>query len=147
MRWLPMIFFLFVAAQAFSSRDGIPPETISVIMRLRWQKARRLGRPLPAAKSVNISYPYFMLCLLAASFHSSEDEIVPFSDSRRLYVRAHDPKELVEIHGSHREAFVKSFDTYYDKIEHFVFGPVKDKPTESSSSTETNLPASKEPTP
>ena len=74
MRWLPMIFFLFVAAQAFSSRDGIPPETISVIMRLRWQKARRLGRPLPAAKSVNISYPYFMLCLLAASFHSSEDE-------------------------------------------------------------------------
>jgi len=74
MRWLPMIFFLFVAAQAFSSRDGIPPETISVIMRLRWQKARRLGRPLPAAKSVNISYPYFMLCLLAASFHSSEEE-------------------------------------------------------------------------
>jgi hypothetical protein len=73
-RWLPMIFFLFVAAQAFSSREGIPPETISVIMRLRWQKARRLGRPLPAAKSVNISYPYFMLCLLAASFHSSEDE-------------------------------------------------------------------------
>ena len=73
-RWLPMIFFLFMAAQAFSSREGIPPETISMIMRLRWQKARRLGRPLPAAKSMDISYPYFMLCLLAASFHSSEDE-------------------------------------------------------------------------
>ncbi len=73
-RWLPMIFFLFVAAQAFSSREGIPPETISVILRLRWQKARRLGRPLPVAQSVNISYPYFMLCLFAASFHSSEDE-------------------------------------------------------------------------
>jgi hypothetical protein len=74
MRWLPMIFFLFLAAQAYSSREGIPPETISVIMRLRWQKARKLGRPLPAAKSVDISYPYFMLCLLAASFHASEDE-------------------------------------------------------------------------
>ena len=73
-RWLPMIFFLFIAAQAFSSREGIPPETISVIMRLRWQKARKLGRPLPAARSVNISYPYFMLCLFAASFHSSEDQ-------------------------------------------------------------------------
>jgi hypothetical protein len=73
-RWLPMIFFLFVAAQAFSSRGGIPLETISVIMRLRWQKARRLGRPLPAVRSVDISYPYFMLCLLAASFHSSEGE-------------------------------------------------------------------------
>jgi protein-glutamine gamma-glutamyltransferase len=72
-RWLPMIFFLFVAAQAFSSRDGIPAETISVIMRLRWQKARKLGHPLPVARSVNISYPYFLLCLFAASFHSSED--------------------------------------------------------------------------
>ena len=73
-RWLPMIFFLFVAAQAFSSREGIPPETISLILRLRWQKARKLGRPLPAAQSVDISYPYFMLCLLAASFQSSEDD-------------------------------------------------------------------------
>jgi protein-glutamine gamma-glutamyltransferase len=72
-RWLPMIFFLFVAAQAFSTREGIPAETISVIMRLRWQKARKLGRPLPVTRSVNVSYPYFMLCLVAASFHSSED--------------------------------------------------------------------------
>ena len=73
-RWLPMIFFLFVAAQAFSSREGIPPETISVILRLRWQKARRLGQALPPTRNVKISYPYFMMCLFAASFHSSEDE-------------------------------------------------------------------------
>jgi hypothetical protein len=73
-RWLPMIFFLFLAAQAYSSRDGIPPETISVIMRLRWQRARKLGQPLPAARSVNVSYPYFIMCLFAASFHNSEDE-------------------------------------------------------------------------
>ena len=72
-RWLPMIFFLFVAAQAFSSRDGIPPETISAILRVRWQKARKLGRVLPPARSINVSYPYFILCLFAASFHSSED--------------------------------------------------------------------------
>jgi hypothetical protein len=74
MRWLPMIFFLFVAAQAFGSRGGVLQETISVILRLRWQRARRLGRPLPAAGSVDVSYPYFMLCLLATSFHTSEDE-------------------------------------------------------------------------
>ena len=73
-RWLPMIFFLFVTAQAFSSRQGVPPETISLILRLRWQRARQLGRPLPAARSVDVSYPYFMLCLLAASFHTSERE-------------------------------------------------------------------------
>ena len=73
-RWLPMIFFLFLAAQAFSSCEGIPPETISVILRLRWQKARKLGQSLPVARSVNVSYPYFMMCLFSASFHSSEDE-------------------------------------------------------------------------
>ena len=73
-RWLPMIFFLFLAAQTYSSREGIPPETISVILRLRWQKARKLGRPLPATRSVDISYPYFMLCLLAASFHTRDDQ-------------------------------------------------------------------------
>ena len=49
-------------------------------------------------------------------FHSSDDELVPFRDSRRLFVLAHEPKELVEIHGTHHDAFVKSFDTYYDKI-------------------------------
>ena len=74
MRWLPMIFFLFMAAQAFSSREGVPAETISVILRLRWQRARRLGRALPAAQNVDISYPYFVLCLFAASFHPWEDQ-------------------------------------------------------------------------
>ncbi len=74
LRWLPMIFFLFMAAQAFSSREGIPGETISVILRLRWQKAKRLGRALPAATNINISYPYFVLCLFAASFHPGDDE-------------------------------------------------------------------------
>jgi len=73
-RWLPMIFFLFMAAQAFSSREGVPPETISVITRLRWQKARKLGQTLPGAQSVDISYPYFVLCLFAASFHPREDQ-------------------------------------------------------------------------
>ena len=74
MRWLPMIFFLFMAAQAFSSREGVPPETISVILRVRWQRARRLGQTLPAARNVDISFPYFMLCLFAASFHPREDQ-------------------------------------------------------------------------
>jgi protein-glutamine gamma-glutamyltransferase len=73
-RLLPMIFFLFVAAQAYSSRQGIAPETISLILRLRWQKARKLGLPLAPAPGVDVTYPYFMMCLLATSFHTSEDE-------------------------------------------------------------------------
>ena len=79
--------------------------------------------------------------------HSSDDELVPFNDSRRLYVLAHDPKELVEIHGSHRDAFVKSFDTYYDKIDQFVHGEFKDKTADTVSSTQISATASKEPTP
>ncbi len=72
-RWLPMIFFLFIASQAFSSREGIPLTTISLILRRRWNKARTLGTPLPAARIVNVSYPYFAACLFAASIHTSED--------------------------------------------------------------------------
>jgi len=73
MRWLPMIFFLFIAAQAYSGRAGIPLETVSLILRRRWKKARRLGLPPPASKPVDVSYLYFALCLFAASIHASED--------------------------------------------------------------------------
>ena len=72
-RWLPMIFFLFVAAQTFSTREGVPLQVISLIMRRRWKKARQLGQPLPYARSVNISYPYFALCLAAGAVHQAQD--------------------------------------------------------------------------
>jgi hypothetical protein len=74
-RWLPMIFFFFIAAQVFSSREGIPLETISLILRLRWRRARKAGLPLPPTRTVNISYPYFILCLFAASARSREDSL------------------------------------------------------------------------
>ena len=43
-RWLPMMFFLFMAAQSFSAREGVPLETISFILQWRWKKARKLGQ-------------------------------------------------------------------------------------------------------
>jgi len=72
-RWLPMIFFLFVAAQTFSSRGGVPLQVISLIMRRRWKKAKQRGQALHFARSVNISYPYFALCLAAATVHQAQD--------------------------------------------------------------------------
>ncbi len=72
-RWLPMVFCLFIAAQVYSSRDGIPLETISMILRRRWKRARKLGQAPPASRSVDVSYPYFALCLFAASIHPAED--------------------------------------------------------------------------
>ncbi len=72
-RWLPMIFFPFLAAQTFSTRDSVPLTTISLILQRRWRKAKRLGQPAPAARAFNVGYPYFCATLLAASFHPSDD--------------------------------------------------------------------------
>ena len=79
--------------------------------------------------------------------HSADDDVVSFNDSRRLCALAHEPKELVEIHGTHRDAFVHSFDLYYDKVSHFILDQPKGKIADSSISTETAAPASKVPTP
>ena len=72
-RWLPMVFFPFVAAQIFSSREKIPLTAISLILRRRWKQARKLGRPLPPGRSLNVSYPYFVMSLFSASIHPGAD--------------------------------------------------------------------------
>lgn len=72
-RWLPMIFFPFLAAQLFSTRESIPLTMISLILRRRWKKAKQAGKPAPAARNVNIGYAYFAGTLLAASIHAAEN--------------------------------------------------------------------------
>src|SRR5262249_8535893 len=57
----------------FSVRQKVPLHTISTLVRLRWKKARRLGQPWPSDHSVDISFPYFALCILGAAAHASED--------------------------------------------------------------------------
>jgi hypothetical protein len=66
-RWQPMFLFLFVAAQTFSTREKIPIFTIS--RWLKWQR-RKINAP---AGNVNVSYPYFIVCLFSASVHSNEN--------------------------------------------------------------------------
>jgi transglutaminase-like putative cysteine protease len=73
-RWLPMVFFPFIAAQTFSTREAIPLETISLIMRRRWKKARASGQTL-ASRTAYISYPYFAVCLFAAAIHKADDTL------------------------------------------------------------------------
>lgn len=72
-RWIPMIFFLFIAAQAFSVRQEVPLHVISLILQRRWKKAKKSGRPMPAAQGVDVAYPYFALCLFAASVHRNQN--------------------------------------------------------------------------
>src|SRR4029077_17249160 len=65
--------FFFMAAQAYSGRAEIPLSTISLILRRRWKKAVRRGERPPPSPTLNVSYPYFAVCLFAASIHGSED--------------------------------------------------------------------------
>ena len=44
--------------------------------------------------------------------HSANDDIVPFEFGRQLYETANEPKQFVEIFGSHNDGFILSGDTY-----------------------------------
>lgn len=74
MRWLPMIFFPFLAAQTFSTREAIPLTIISLIARRRWKKSTHAENASPQAQlNFHIGYPYFAATLFASSFHAAED--------------------------------------------------------------------------
>ena len=66
-RWLPMVMFLLAAAQVFGNREKIP------LAALARRRSRQVPKPNEAApeSGVNFCYPYFLLCLFSASFHSS----------------------------------------------------------------------------
>jgi len=70
-QWLPMFLFLFVAAQTFSTRERIPLTAVSIISRWRSLQDQKHGHG-PAGRSVNVSYPYFIVCLFSAGIHSNE---------------------------------------------------------------------------
>ena len=54
LRWLPMIFFLFVAAQAFSSRQAVPLAAMSLLLRRRWKKLRAKQRGTGQASALPV---------------------------------------------------------------------------------------------
>ncbi|HUE37297.1 MAG TPA: transglutaminase domain-containing protein, partial [Candidatus Acidoferrum sp.] len=70
LQWQPMFLFVFVVAQTFSTREKIPLTAISLISRWRSRQDQKNGET-PAGISVNISYPYFIVCLFSASFHAN----------------------------------------------------------------------------
>jgi len=70
LRWLPMLLFPFVAAQAFSTAETVPLTAVSIILRWRQRRERQAGRPVPPGRRVDVFYPYFIICLFAASIRA-----------------------------------------------------------------------------
>ena len=68
LRWLPMTLFLVVAAQKFSEGGTVPLAAISFIFHRRRQK----GDPAMAGKTMDVSFPYFFVCLFSAGFHADQ---------------------------------------------------------------------------
>lgn len=52
--------------------------------------------------------------------HSPADEIIPFAQGRRLYEKAHEPKEFMELTGTHNEGFMNSVQKYRDGLDAFI---------------------------
>ena len=63
-RWLPMVFFLCVAAQAYSYTERLPWTVVSLLARRR---AARSLAPAPGSPVINTAYPYFAVCLFASA--------------------------------------------------------------------------------
>ena len=52
--------------------------------------------------------------------HSRDDEMIPFSHGRRLFEAASEPKEFLEIRGTHNEGFISSADRYEEGLASFL---------------------------
>jgi len=56
--------------------------------------------------------------------HSRDDEIMPFSHGRQLFELANEPKEFLEITGTHNEGFITSGKRYEEGLNAFILGYV-----------------------
>ncbi len=52
--------------------------------------------------------------------HSRQDEIIPFAQGQRLFERAHEPKQFLEINGGHNDAFLTSRKAYTHGLKSFL---------------------------
>ena len=52
--------------------------------------------------------------------HSPDDEIVPYSNGKKIFSSAKEPKEFLEIRGSHNEGYSDSGDIYINGLRNFI---------------------------
>jgi uncharacterized protein len=67
----------------------------------------------PTIKNIkNVKCPVLII-------HSKNDEIVPFSQGKKLFEAANEPKMFLEIYGSHNDAFFVSQEKYVKGLKEF----------------------------
>jgi Prolyl oligopeptidase family. len=52
--------------------------------------------------------------------HSTEDEIIPFHHSRRIFDAANEPKQLLTIQGGHNDGFLRTGTLYVEGLDAFL---------------------------
>jgi len=68
LRWLPLIFFPFLAAQIYNVRPSVPLTAVSFALRLR----RRRGDRAFTGRYLDVSYSYFIACVFSAGIHANQ---------------------------------------------------------------------------
>jgi len=62
LQWLPLCFFPLIASQTYSTRGEIDISSLFLLSR-----RKGAGEEKKRSKTINLTYPYFALCLLSAS--------------------------------------------------------------------------------
>ncbi len=69
LNWLPVLFFLLLIVQIYSTQGTIKLGNLLLSLR-RYEN--KVGKPHPKANlPINLAYPYFITCLLAASINNN----------------------------------------------------------------------------
>ncbi len=59
--------------------------------------------------------------------HSRDDDLIPFAHGRRIFDAANEPKQFLEITGSHNEGFLDSLEEYSAALEKFISSCLESK--------------------
>src|ERR1035437_1383849 len=74
LRWLPLTFFPLIVAQIYNLRSSVPLTAVSLV--LRWR--RRRGDHAFEGRYLDVSYPYFMVCVFSAGVHANQGTLTYF---------------------------------------------------------------------
>jgi hypothetical protein len=74
LRWLPLIVFPCIVAQAFSVSESVPLSAISIFLRWRRKREQKQGRAVTPDRRTDISHAYFILGLFSAGIHTNQGD-------------------------------------------------------------------------